>query len=176
MTANLGHAQMPGTLTAPPRDAPRWCAAVPRAARLSAELKRSDHLGAARGSSCTTQPSNLMRTSPLSTGVLGTTRCSAGPGRSPRRPGRRRRRRSRKRRNAAARRPAAALRSPRGGRPICWPGWTVATRPSRPCDRRDYGTPCRICRCHERLGDLGLPYDLAIARFNLARADVQQVL
>jgi hypothetical protein len=52
----------------------------------------------------------------------------------------------------------------------------VATRPSRPCDRRDYGTPCRICRGHERLGDLGLPYDLAIARFNLARADVQLVL
>ena len=44
------------------------------------------------------------------------------------------------------------------------------------CDRRDYGTPCRICRGHERLGDLGLPYDLAIARFNLARADVQLVL
>ena len=59
----------------------------------------------------------------------------------------------------------------------------MATRPSRPCDRRDYGTPCRICRGHERLGDLGLPYDLAIARFNLAiarfnlaRADVQLVL
>ena len=99
----------------------------------------------------------------------GTTRCSAGPGRSPRRPGRRCRWRSRKRRNAAARRPAAALRSPRGGRPFCWPGWTVATRPSRPCDRRDYGTPCRICRGHERLRDLGLPYDLAIARLNLAR-------
>ena len=62
----------------------------------------------------------------------GTTRCSAGSGRSPRRPGRRCRWRSRKRRNAAARRPAAALRSPRGGRPFCWPGWTVATRPSRP--------------------------------------------
>ena len=86
-------------------------------------------------------------------------------GGSPRRPGRRCRWRSRKRRNAAARRPAAALRSPEeadqllagvdGGdeaEQVLWPPrlWDAVPHMQGP----------------RASGDLGLPYDLAIARFN----------